>query len=383
MTEQNAGNLQDRRQVVLGLTGALGVIVTGCSFGSTNMSTSQGATTATSQAAITPTLTIAPGTTLYVYQKHTEQINDIAWSPDSKYIISASNGAFSQVGKGKASQVYIWNARTGESNALLTISQYSVTPAPLAWSPNGKMIALCEFPDAAENNWISFWDTQTGKHLGTYQTRGFFNQLAWSPDSSRLAIAGSRDVEICNASTRRKILSYPISLPSGTSQSSKVVAWSPDGNTIASAVAKDGHSLQFWNANTGEPLHYFVGSKPDVAVWSPDGRMIATGNISKAPQVLDVNTGKTLLMCQTSLVSFGSLTLLAAYPHIISWSPDNKYIAVATNQNQVQIWAVAQQNLVYTYTEHTAPVSAVAWAPDGSSIASASYDKTVHIWQAL
>lgn len=382
MHERKDVNLQERRQVVLGLTGLLGVIVTGCSFGNTNVPTLQGATPTTLQAAITPTPTIAPGTTLYVYRKHTRQINDIAWSPDSKYIISASNGAFSQVSQGTAAQVYIWNARTGEANAQFASNQYSYTPAPLVWSPDGKMIALCEFPDQAGNNEIGFLDAQTGKFLGTYQTRNFFNQLAWSPDSSRLAVAGGNDVEICDASTRKKVLSYPVSLPPGTSQPSKVVAWSPDGTTIASAAAKEGHSLQFWNASTGEPLHYFIGSKPDVAAWSPDGKMIAIGNTNKAPQILDVNTGKVLLTCQTNLVSFGTLSFLAAYPHSISWSPDSKYIAVANNQNQVQIWGIAQQNLVYTYTKHTASISAVAWSPDGSSIASASYDKTVHVWQA-
>lgn len=383
MSERQSDISLGRRRVVLGLTGLMGVMVTGCSFGGTNTPTSQGTTTATPQMATTPTPKVTPGTTLYVYQKHTEQIDDMAWSPDSKYIISASNGIFSQVGKGTPSQVYIWDARTGEPNAIFTTNQYSVTPAPLAWSPDGKMIAMWEFPAADGTDWVSIWDTQMGKHLGTYETRNRFSQLAWSPDSSRLAVAGSLDVEICNASTREKVLSYPASLPPGTSQPSNVVAWSPDGKTIASAAAKDGHSLQFWNANTGEPLHYFVGSKPDVAVWSPDGKMIATGNANTSPQVLDINTGQALLTCQASLVSFGPSPWSPVHPHTVSWSPDSKYIAVANDQNQVQIWEVAKQNLAYTYTEHSGPVSAVAWSPDGSRIASASYDKTVRVWQAL
>ncbi|GHO53305.1 hypothetical protein KSB_17800 [Ktedonobacter robiniae] len=189
-------------------------------------------------------------------------------------------------------------------------------------------------------------------------------------------------MEICDVSTRQKILSYPAPLLTQP-QLSKVVTWSPDGNTIASAAAKDGHSLQFWNAHTGEPLHYFAGSKPDVAAWSPDDKMVAVGTASTPPQALDVQTGQVLLTCQTNLVSFGSSLFSSLHPHTISWSPDSAYIAVANDQAQVQIWNVAKQQLAYTYTEHRSLVSTVAWSPDGSRIASASYDNTVRVWQAV
>ncbi|GHO53306.1 WD40 repeat domain-containing protein [Ktedonobacter robiniae] len=155
----------ERRQIVLGLAGLMGAALTGCSFDGTNTSTLQPTPGTTSQPTTTLTSKVARGTTLYVCQKHTEQVDDIAWSPDSAYIISASNGIYSQVGKGKPSQLYVWNSRTGEPNETFSINQSSAMPAPLAWSPDGKMIAICELSDAGGNDWVSFWDTQRGNLL--------------------------------------------------------------------------------------------------------------------------------------------------------------------------------------------------------------------------
>lgn len=392
MNHQKDIDLRGRRQVVLGLAGLLGTMVSGCATSSTGSSTTQGGETVTVQATVpatpttTPTPITIPGTTLYVYRNHTINVDDLAWSPDSKYILSISSGTFSQVPGGIPAQIYVWKARTGEPNtAFLGSRTYGI--APVAWSYDGTMIAMSDWPSSGDGSVnTSIYDAHTGKRTGGYTSRnGSIRQLTWSPNSRLLAIAGGCNVNIYNANTEAKVLSYP----TPGAQPSNVVAWSPDGNIIASAAAKDGHSLQFWNAHTGAPLYYFSGPKPDVAVWSPNGKMIATGKaFTQSPQVLDSTTGQTLLTCQTNLTTLGESAADARYitwskPHTITWSPDSKYIAVANDQNQVQIWEVATQKLAYTYTKHSAPVSAVAWSPDGSCIASASYDKTVQIWQAL
>ncbi len=66
----------------------------------------------------------------------------------------------------------------------------------------------------------------------------------------------------------------------------------------------------------------------------------------------------------------------------VAWSPDNKHIASAGDDNTAQVWDATGGGHVFTYRGHSDVVEAVAWSPDGKRIASASDDNTVQVWVA-
>lgn len=69
----------------------------------------------------------------------------------------------------------------------------------------------------------------------------------------------------------------------------------------------------------------------------------------------------------------------------LAWSPDSRSIASASGNEQVdsvQVWDVATQHLLTTYTQHTAQIMSLCWSPDGQRIASGSWDTSIHIWEA-
>ncbi len=70
------------------------------------------------------------------YTGHTLVISGVAWSPDSRYIVS---GAFVDGQNGGQGEVRIWNAQTG--NTIYSSPDHKPTFA-VAWSPDGKYIAL-------------------------------------------------------------------------------------------------------------------------------------------------------------------------------------------------------------------------------------------------
>jgi WD40 repeat protein len=65
----------------------------------------------------------------------------------------------------------------------------------------------------------------------------------------------------------------------------------------------------------------------------------------------------------------------------LAWSPDERFIATASDDNTMKLWDVAAGRLVYTYTGHGSVVNAVAFTPDGTRLvtAAARPDNSLHV----
>jgi len=70
-----------------------------------------------------------------------------------------------------------------------------------------------------------------------------------------------------------------------------VVAWSPNGNYIASGSADN--TLRVWEVASGNQMAIYRGHTGAInsIVWSPDSQHIASGSTDKTVQILDVPTG--------------------------------------------------------------------------------------------
>ena len=204
--------------------------------------------------------------------------------------------------------------------------------------------------------------------------------VAWSPDGQQIA-SGSWDktVQVWDAATGRTILTY-----NGHTQTVKAVAWNPfweTGTLPGEQVILDGiyiasgswdNTVHVWQAATGDDLPHYEGHSAQVeaVAWSPHGQYIASASHDCTVQVWKASNRNTLLTYSGHSAPVWS----------VAWSPDGQYIASASHDRTVQVWKASTGEHILTYRGHTAQVSTVAWSPGGQYIASASHDGVVQLW---
>src|SRR6266516_3726612 len=151
------------------------------------------------------------------------------------------------------------------------------------------------------------------------------------------------------------------------------VAWSPDGQYIASA--DDNGIVQIWDSHTGDSLFSPYSKHTSYVmsvVWSPDSQHIASAGGDGTVRVWNMSTQTTLLIYEEHTGAIGQ----------VAWSPNGQRIASAGEDGTVRVWNASTGATFCVYRKHAASVWRVAWSPDGQRIASAGDDRTMQVWNA-
>ena len=233
------------------------------------------------------------GAELALLRGHTAQVQRVAFSPDGKILASTGND----------STLRLWNTQTGEQ--LTVISGRRNLPWSLAFSPDGTMIV-----SGCQTGIIHAWKIATGNRLFTLKGHtDSVEALAFSPDGKILASASEdTSIQFPNPNNAAPQESYHqdisirlwdinaekhLSALRGHKKPVKVLAFSPDGETLASAGM--GGTVRLWNPDTGKQLRSLVqlgltdtdqkfpGSTQqtawiDALAFSPDGSTLASGD---------------------------------------------------------------------------------------------------------
>jgi len=160
---------------------------------------------------------------------HTGTVNAIAFSPDDRYLATASGDQ----------SVKLWDLQTGL--LIRTLIGHNVVidgVTTVAFSPNGKTIASGGME-------IILWDAVTGARLKTLDGTGVTYSLDYSPDGRYIVASGTgKLIELWDARSGALLRTF-----AGHTAVVRTVVFSPDGKQAASG--SEDRSIMIWDVETG------------------------------------------------------------------------------------------------------------------------------------
>ncbi len=205
--------------------------------------------------------------------------------------------------------------------------------------------------------------------------KGSVRQVLYSPDGKHLAVASTIGIWIYDVETYKEI-----ALLAGHTKSITCIAFSPDGNKLASG-SRD-ITIQLWDMATYKHKQTLTGHLHGInsLAFSPDGNILASGSTGERDgeqifgakiRLWDTPSGKHM----HTLAAQGQVDSLA-------FSPDGKTIASGEGwpKYATRIYDVDTGIELNSIAEHSDWINSVTFGQEKNTLLSSSYDGSIRIW---
>ncbi|MEI6043556.1 MAG: hypothetical protein WCS37_04085 [Chloroflexota bacterium] len=334
LTASKVRFLKPRTLLLIGLTGVL--FLTGLALLLVNFLSD------------TAPMVIKPAKNIIVGQ--TIAVNQVAFSPDGKYLASADGD----------STLKLWELGADglptermPKNLLGHTSYVYAT----SFSRDGKFLV-----SASDDQAIKLWEPRLDDELSLKPSKtitGTTKEM-WcvvvSPSNKLLATAGANNTAVIWNIETGEIFKTLV----GHSGKVWELAFSPDGQTLATASADS--TIKLWDVQTGQELYTFKGhtDQANTLAFSPDGKILASGSWDRTIKLWKLDTHKELL----------TLSGHSARVNSIAFAPNGQVLISGGKDKLVKLWKVSTGEVLETLTGYDSEIYTVALHPNGKSLAS-------------
>jgi WD40 repeat protein len=325
-----------------------------------------------------------------------ERINDLAFSPNGEFLVSASDdqtlGVWAFIdnsltvldtGNRRPTSVQVspdsqlivagtsdgtlqlWRVSSQEMLAQLaghSDAVHSVAFATPISAPEGPQVPQqVTLLSAGTDNTIRLWATPVVADAPQAADPSSY-PIAPHPDGQTYAIGGWDGNVVLQSPTQRQTLS-------GHSSPVLALAYSSTGEWLVSG--EDDGTIRLWEGDTGQAEQTLTGHQGRITslAFSPDERQLLSGSADQTAILWDLPTGQPLH-------TFEHQDEVTA----VAWSPRGNVIATGGVDGTIKLWRPNGQ-LLHLLEGHDLEIAALAFSPDGKILASSGWDRTLRLWR--
>ncbi|MCW5908170.1 MAG: WD40 repeat domain-containing protein, partial [Chitinophagales bacterium] len=283
---------------------------------------------------------------------HKGNVNTAVYNHDGKYIVTASDDK----------TIKKWDATTGK--LVFSIEGHQAPISKAIFTSTGKKIIT-----TSKDRTIKVWDAFNGTLLHSQdKLHGDVSLLATGLDSNAIVYVCGDSIAYVYDDRSGRI----IHILRGHTNKINSISLSPDGLKLL--TASDDRTARIWDLYTGSSIKVLQSAMHSV------GFEIKTSD-SKTTIATRSGTGKTILIWDSDMLnSFISLTDSQRTFNLFELSPDGKYLATTYARDEnVNVWNAKTGDLLYALKQY-GRINSVAFDSDSKRLVTTSEDYSAIVW---